>query len=172
MRRSTVLLLCFSALAMVGAGCGAGSGSSGNQPAKLDAVRMSVDAVGSALGALELIATQGCCAPGQLESSRKLYLTSVQGLNAALGPIAGMISGLRLPPAVHSAQQRLESTTLELVAETQRAVDTIQNARPADFPGLARKLDFTKNGVVAQLQAVLDELRAKGYDLGTLGVER
>jgi hypothetical protein len=169
MRRPIVLLLCLSALAMVGAGCG---GSSERQPSSPDAVRASVDAVGSVLRALELIDAQGCCTPGQLESSRKLYLTSVQSLNTALGPIAGLISGLRLPPAVHSAQQKLESTTLELVAETQRAVDTIQNAKPADFPGLARELDFTKSGVVAQLQAALDELREKGYDLGTLGIER
>lgn len=172
MRRPIVLLLCLSALAMVGAGCEAGSGSSGNQPARLDAVRASVDALGAGLRALELIDTQGCCTPGQLESSRKLYLTSVQGLNTALGPIAGLISGLRLPPAVHSAQQRLESAALQLVAETQRAVDTIQNAKPADFPGLASTLDFTKNDVVEQLQAALDELRAKGYDLGTLGIGR
>ncbi len=167
-RRPIVLLLCLSALAMVGASCGVGNGSSGNQPAKLDAVRMSVDALGSGLRALELIDTEGCCAPGRLESSRKVYLTSVQGLNTALGPIAGLISGLRLPPAVHSAQSKLESATLHLVAETQRAVDTIQNAKPADFPALASKLDFTKNGVVEELQAALDELRARGYDLGTL----
>ncbi len=167
MRRPIVLLLCLSVLAMVGAGCG---GSSERQPSSPDAVRASVDAVGSVLRALELIDTQPCCAPGQVESSRKLYLTSVQGLNTALGPIVGLISGLRLPAAVHSAQQQLESATLQLVAETQRAVDTIQNAKPADFPALASKLDFTKNSVVEQVQAALDELRAKGYDLGTLGI--
>jgi hypothetical protein len=170
MRRLVVLLLCLSSPAMVVAGCG--GGSSERQPSSPDAVWMSVDALGSVLRAVELIDSQGCCAPGQLESSRKLYLTSVQGLETALGPIAGLISGLRLPPAVHSAQQKLESATLQLVAETQRALDTVQNAKPAAFPGLASKLDFTKSSAAEEMQTALDELRAKGYDLGTLGIER
>jgi hypothetical protein len=161
-----VPLLCFVALAIVVAGCG---NSSGNPPGSPGAVRSSVDALGVALAGLELAHTAGCCAPAELKSARQIYLTSAQDLNAALGPIASLIVTLQLPPEVRSAQTKLVGAVLGLEVQTQRVIDEIQDAKLSAFPKLASELDVTKSDAARRMQDALDELRAKGYDLGTLG---
>jgi hypothetical protein len=167
LRRLIVPLLAISALAAVAAGCGGGSSSS--SPGSIDGVRTTIDALGPVLGALELAHTEGCCVPGQMTSARKLYVTSVQNLSTSLGPLASQIVSLKLAPGAHAAQDSLAAGVLELADEARRVVDRIQRARVSDFPRLAGELDVTKSYAVKRMQTAFDELRAKGYDLGTFG---
>ena len=167
MRRLIVPLLAISALAVAAPGCGEGSSSS--SPGSINGARMTIDALGPVLGALELAHTEGCCVPGQMASTRKLYITSARDLSTSLAPLASQIATLKLAPAAHAAQVGLTVGVLELADEARRVADRIQRAKVSDFPQLAGELDVTKSYAVKRMQTALDQLRAKGYDLGTLG---
>ena len=157
-------MLCLFALVAVVGGCGGAGSSSGS--GSIDGVRASIDALRPVLAALGLAHTG---VPGQTASVRKIYIDSVQNLSTSLGPLASRIVTVKLPPAAYAAQDNLEAGVLELADEARRVVDRIQKAKLSDFPRLASELDLPNSYGVKRMQTALDELRAKGYDLGTLG---
>ena len=97
-------------------------------------------------------------------------VTSAAGLSTSLGPLAAEIAALKLAPGAHAAQDSLAAGVLELADEARRVVDRIQRAKVSDLPRLAggarRRRELPP---VKRMQTALDELRAKGYDLGTFG---
>jgi hypothetical protein len=153
MRRFAVLVLALASLGVVAAGCGSTS--------KAD-YQKQMQALGKELSTS--FSNLGNAKPTDAGGSAALFNEVADALDTA----GNKLGDIDPPSDVSDAHQKLVDGAHEAADEFRDLANKLQSAKPSDLPQLMTQLNPSKLVGFQKMQQAVAELKAKGYDLGSL----
>jgi len=154
-------LLVVASLGIVAAGCGGGGGGGGST-SKADYLEQ-MQALGNQLSSS--FSDLGNAKPTDLSSSVALFNDVADALDDA----GDKLDSVEPPDEVSDAHQKLVDGAHEAADDFRGLGDQLENAKLSELPQLLSQLNPANLAGFKKMQQAVNELKAKGYDLGELG---
>ena len=164
MRQRAALIFVGTLLGVVVAGCGGGGGGGGGGGSTSKAeYQQQMQTLGQELSAS--FSSLSSAKPTDLKSSAALF----DQVGDALDQAGDKLAEIEPPSEVADAHQKLVDGAHQAADEFHQLTDRIKNAKPSELPQLLDQLNAQNLKGFKKLQQAVNELKAKGYQLGQLG---
>jgi hypothetical protein len=159
MKRIAVLILAVASLGVVASGCGGGGG--GGSTSKADYMKQ-MQALGQDLSSS--FTNLSNAKPTDIKSSAALFNEVADALDTA----GDKLDGIEPPSDAADAHQKLLDGAHQAADDFRGLAKQLENAKLSELPQLMSRLNPSKLAGLKKMQQAVTELKAKGYDLGSL----
>jgi hypothetical protein len=161
LKRFAVLCLAMAALVAVAAGCGGGSENGGGSSLSKAEYEAKMQALGDDLNAAADSLRN--VNPTDLGSVSDVFNQATDLYNKA----ASGLADINPPEEIAAAHQKLEDGLQTAADAFQELNDKVKDATLSDLPDVLGDLNLSDIAGIAAIQDAIDEIKSKGYDLGS-----